>query len=1094
MDVPPVHVLLIDDDPEDRSAFLGELAREFPALRTTEVGDEAAFQAALRGARADLVITKDQTAWATAPEIFRKAREQWPEVPIILFTVEGKAADNPSELRRLAVAARTALESSRDRQQALALERRYRLLVDTVPAVIYIAGPELSLRYVSPYAQQMLGFNPEELLGKNPFDLAPREERVNLVRRLRTALRTRAPFVLEHRLIAADGSERWVRNLGTVLESPEFQQPVIQGMVLDITDAVLANRRQMAISEISRRIAELLPGERLQGALSTLKQYIPFSTGVLGVWPVGHVAHAPEGDPATARRLEAAAAVYGPKMERIPPDSALGLAFSLRAPVVQNDTLTNAYAEDAVMAEQGVRSILAYPLLLRDDLRVAWILLADKPNAFRDSQLDLLDQVSPVFAAGVESYLHWRALQELNASLETQVQERTAEIQALYELSQRLGYSLRPEDLFATIAEFLLAIRGVDVAAVAAPQMREGLPIVAVHTRRPLTDSLALPLMEETGRQLGGRFANGEKATNLRHRVSMSVKDPDAPPLERLGSILVEPLDVADVRLGGLAIACEAESALGDDQRRLLRATASLLAHALQRSHALAQAERARTMEALDAMQEGVILLDSQDCLVAANPSARRLLPLLGISDLREGDALRELCGFTLDDLRARTREAGPSECTIGEGQPRLVVQMSAVSYTTPTGAAGTVLTLHDITEQNQARVRMEQQARLAALGQLAGGIAHDFNNILTTLIGLAQLNLGAPNLSPELRADLEQIVQQGQRAARLVQQILDFGRRSMSQKAMLRLDTFLRDLIRLLRRTIPETIAIQTDFPPEDFTIFADSTQIQQLVMNLVSNSCDAMPEGGLLTFSLRRIATDAALLARYPMMRPGQYVHLRVDDTGHGMPADVLAHAFEPFFTTKGVGKGTGLGLAQAYGIVKQHDGYIFLESQVGVGTQAHIYFPAQHEQTERPAIVAEVARLGAGQTVLVVEDEEMVRELMERMLGRLGYRAILARNGAEALRIYKAHADEIIAVVADMVMPRMGGLELFERLREITPSLPVILTTGYADSDDVARLRKQGLYAVLEKPFRMQELAELLKGIWEKPNDAQAQAPRP
>ncbi|MGB9594517.1 MAG: PAS domain S-box protein, partial [Anaerolineae bacterium] len=393
------------------------------------------------------------------------------------------------------VAARAAWESSRDRQQALALERRYRLLVDTVPAVIYIAGPELRLRYVSLYVKQLLGFSPEELLGKNPFDLAPREDRVNLVRRLRSTLRTRAPFVLEHRLVAADGSERWVRNLGTVLESPEFEHPVIQGIMLDITDAVLANRRQMAISEISRRIAELLPGERLQGALAALQRHIPFSTGILGAWPAGHVAHAPEDDPATARRLEAAAAVYGPKMEHIPPDSALGLAFALRAPVVQNETLTHAYAEDGMMADQGVRSILAYPLVLRDELRAGLVLLANEPNAFDDEDLDILDPLGPVLSAGVESYLHWRALQELNASLEARVQERTAEIQALYELSQRLGYSLRPEDLFTALAEFLLGIRGVDVAAVAVPQMREGVPAVTVHTRRPLTDSLALSLM-----------------------------------------------------------------------------------------------------------------------------------------------------------------------------------------------------------------------------------------------------------------------------------------------------------------------------------------------------------------------------------------------------------------------------------------------------------------------------------------------------------------------------------------------------------------------------------------------------------------------
>jgi len=1093
MDVPPVHVLLVDDDPDDRAAVLGELAREFPALRTTEIGDVAAFQAALDGERADIVITKGQTAWATAPEIFRKARERWPDVPIVLFAVEGKAADNPSELRNLAVAARAAWESSRDRQKAIAPERRYRLLVDTVPAVIYIAGPELRMRYVSPYVQPMLGFSPEELVGKNPFDLAPREERANLVRRVRTALRTRAPFVLEHRLVAADGSERWVRNLGTVLETPEFEHPVIQGTLLDITDAVLASRRQMSISEISRKIGELLPGEKLQGALAALQRHIPFSTGILGAWPGGQVACAPEDDPATARHLQAAAAVYGPKMERVPPDSALGLAFSLHAPVVQNDTLANAYAEDAAMAEQGVRSILAYPLVLRDEVRAGLVLLADQPNAFDEEGLDLLDQMSPVLSAGVESHLHWRALQELNASLEAQVQERTAEIQALYELSQRLGYSLRPEDIFSTIAEFLLGVRGVDVAAVAVPRMREGLPIAAVHTRRPLTDSLALSLMEETGRQLGGRFANGEKAADLRHRYSVDVQDPHAPPLEQLRDILVEPVGVADARLGGLGIASEADSALSDDHRRLLRATAGLLVHALQRIHALAQAERARMAEALEAMQEGVILLDAQDCLVAANPSARRLLPLLGLSDLREGDALRELCGFTLDDLRARTREAGPSECIIGEAQPRLVAQLSAVSYTTPTGAAGTVLTLHDITEQHQARVRMEQQARLAALGQLAGGIAHDFNNILTTLIGLAQLNLGAPNLSPELRTDLEQIVQQGQRAARLVQQILDFGRRSMSQKAMLRLDAFLRDLVRHLRRTIPENIVVQTHLLPGDYTIFADSTQIQQLIMNLVANSCEAMPNGGLLTFSLRRIATDAALLGRYPMMKPGQYVYLRVTDTGRGMSPDVLAHAFEPFFTTKGVGEGNGLGLAQAYGIVKQHEGYIFLESLVGVGTQAHIYLPAQHEQAEQPA-APQVALRGEGKAVLVAEDEEMVRDLLERMIGRLGYRALLARNGAEALRLYQAHADEVFAVVADMLMPRMSGLDLFERLREINPSLPVILTTGYADSEEAERLREQGVSAVLQKPFHMRELADLLQGPRAGLNDPPPQAARP
>ncbi len=1096
----PVRVLLIDDNPENRLTAIQELAREFPDLLPVEAEDEASFQAALDGERADLVVAKNQMAWATGPDIFRQARERWPDVPVILFTgteetaaegakqgAGGLAAEAPTEFRWLAVAARAAWESSRERRQALQLEQRYRLLVDTMPAVVYMAGPDLRLRYVSPYVRQLLGFSPDELLGKNPFDLAPREDRRDLVGKLRTALRTRQPFVLEHRVLAADGSERWVRNIGTVPESPDLQRPVIQGVALDITDSVRAEWRQAAVSDVSRALAELLPGQRLQGALAALQRHIPFSVGVLGAWPMGHVAHVPEEGEALAGCLRVAADVYGPKMDRVPQDSALGLALSLRAPVVQNDTLANAYAEDAAMAESGIRSLLAYPLILRDDLRAALILFAESAHVFNDTHLDLLDQLAPVLSAGVESYLHWQALQELNAALEARVQERTAQIQALYDLSQRLGYSLRPDDLFAAIAQHLLAIGNVEVAAVAIPQAGVGAPLVTVHAERPLADSLARTLMEETCHQLGGRFEECSQAANLRHSLEVKVKNPHAPMLERLGDVLVEPVEAAGARLGGIGIACEAEGVLGDDHRRLLRAVAGLLSNTLQRIQALAQAERTRMEEAMDAMHEGVLLLDDHDRLVATNPSARRLLPLLGVADLREGDVLRELCGFSLDDLRARTREAGPSECAIGDREPRLIVQLSAVSYTTPTGATGTVLTLHDSTEQHQARVRMEQQARLAALGQLAGGIAHDFNNILTTLIGLAQLNLGTPGLSPELRADLEQIVQQGQRAARLVQQILDFGRRSMSQKTSLRLDAFLREVIHLLRRTIPETIAIQTDFPPDDYTIFADSTQIQQLVMNLVSNSCDAMPQGGLLTFRLRRIATDPALLARYPMMKPGAYVHLRLEDTGHGMPPEVLAHAFEPFFTTKGVGKGTGLGLAQAYGIVKQHGGYIFLESQPDMGTQALIYLPAQGEQAEPRTPAPPSYHRGEGQTILVAEDEEMVRELVERMLGRLGYRAIPARNGAEAFRLFQDNADEIFAVVADMIMPRMSGLELFERMREINPTLPVILTTGYADDEEVESLRRQGLHGVLQKPFRMAELAALLESIPARPRPA-------
>jgi CheY-like chemotaxis protein len=370
---------------------------------------------------------------------------------------------------------------------------------------------------------------------------------------------------------------------------------------------------------------------------------------------------------------------------------------------------------------------------------------------------------------------------------------------------------------------------------------------------------------------------------------------------------------------------------------------------------------------------------------------------------------------------------------------------------------------------------------KMSAIGQLAAGIAHDFNNIMAVITLYTSASLRIPHLSPDIQERLLAINRQAKRASNLIQQILDFSRRAVLERRPMDLVPFLREQVRLLERTLPESIKITVAYGSDDHMIFADPTRMQQVVMNLALNARDAMPEGGELHFELARIRVEDEEEPPLPEVKAGEWVRLSATDTGTGIPPDALPHIFEPFFTTKAPGKGSGLGLAQIHGIVKQHEGEIGVESQMGQGTTFHIYLPTLPVPQPEPLILeAQALVKGQGETLLVVEDNPAARKALVDSLEQLDYLVLAAENGQEALAIFEQRSQEIALVLSDVVMPELGGVALLRALRQRDPTVPVVMLTGHSMKEELDRLRAQGLNAWMPKPPSLEQLAQVVAQV--------------
>jgi PAS domain S-box-containing protein len=493
----------------------------------------------------------------------------------------------------------------------------------------------------------------------------------------------------------------------------------------------------------------------------------------------------------------------------------------------------------------------------------------------------------------------------------------------------------------------------------------------------------------------------------------------------------------------------------------------------------------------LDALVEhsplGILVLDPEHRVRIANPA---FVSLFGYSteDLKGrnpddliapgDDAFRaEAAAFTLEGLAGRPVHA----VTARRRKDGALVEVEL--YGVPLVVNGRLIGVYAIYQDLSERRHLEQQLiqaqKMEAVGQLAGGVAHDFNNLLTAILGYTDLLAGRLKPGSVESEDLDEIRKAGERAASLTRQLLAFSRQQVLERKVLNVNDLIADLEKMLGRLIGEDVTLATVLDPALRRVRADAGQVEQVIMNLAVNARDAMPRGGRMTIETANVELDEAYASQHATVRPGSYVMFAVSDNGAGMDAETLSRMFEPFFTTKGQGKGTGLGLATVYGIVKQSGGYIWAYSEVGKGTTFKIYLPRVEEGSDaEPVPAAEPVSLVGSETVLLVEDEKSVRTLSRSILETYGYTVLEAGSGKEGLDVARDYPQPIHLLLSDIVMPEMGGLDLASRLEVLRPGLRVLYMSGYTD-DAVFRhgfLEKGRVF--LQKPFTPETLARKVR----------------
>jgi PAS domain S-box-containing protein len=390
-----------------------------------------------------------------------------------------------------------------------------------------------------------------------------------------------------------------------------------------------------------------------------------------------------------------------------------------------------------------------------------------------------------------------------------------------------------------------------------------------------------------------------------------------------------------------------------------------------------------------------------------------------------------------------------------------------------------TLAVLIDVTRRKQLEAQLLQAQKMEAVGMLAGGIAHDFNNLLTIINGYSQLLLASLTQGDRNRTAVEQIMKAGDRAAALTRQLLSFSRRQSMQPKVLDVNTLVGSLAVMLRRLIGEDIDLRLELAPDAGQVHADAGKIEQVIMNLAVNSRDAMPHGGTLTIQSANVELDENYTATHTRVKPGSYVMLAVNDTGLGMDAETRARLFEPFFTTKGQGRGTGLGLSIVFGIVRQTGGNLEVASEPGAGTSVRVYLPRVEQpavpETESPVAVAERGT----ETILLVEDEDMVRKLVRETLEQEGYKILEAADPERALKISRTYEGLIHLMITDVVMPQESGRSLALRLAQHRPDMKVIYMSGYSDAS-IAGSEELAAAEFLQKPFTPAVLARKVRAV--------------
>ncbi len=552
------------------------------------------------------------------------------------------------------------------------------------------------------------------------------------------------------------------------------------------------------------------------------------------------------------------------------------------------------------------------------------------------------------------------------------------------------------------------------------------------------------------------------------------------------GSLLVFPLsdDKGDI-VGIISLHNKVAPPFTTQDRELGSILASYSCETLRAAGAVEalQESQERLNGIMGSIKTGILVIDAETHqIVDANPAA---LEMIGISrDRLLGSVCHEyICPAEKGEnpVTDLDRNVDSTEWILISANDGEIPILKNSNHVILGGKDHIVESFIDVTERKQLQAQLQQAQKMEAIGTLAGGIAHDFNNLLQAILGYTQMLLFDRKKGDPGFTDLKGIEKAGVRASELTQQLLTFSRKVESQLRPVDLNQEIIQVERLLKRTIPKMIDIELNLNDTLKIINADPNQMEQVLMNLAVNARDAMPDGGKLIIGTDNVVLKEKFCRFHIGAVPGTYVMLTVSDTGHGMHRDIVEHIFEPFYTTKEIGKGTGLGLAMVYGIVKSHSGYIICDSDVGSGTTFKIYLPIIEEATDEdlgdePEAIPE----GGTETILLVDDESYIRDLGKKMLTRFGYTVLTAVDGESALALYREKRAHISLVILDLSMPGMGGERCLEELLRADPGAKVVIASGYAADEPKVKVMKTGACGFVGKPYDMKKLLEVIREV--------------
>jgi GAF domain-containing protein/ActR/RegA family two-component response regulator len=699
--------------------------------------------------------------------------------------------------------------------------------------------------------------------------------------------------------------------------------------------------------------------------------------------------------------------------------------------------------------KEGVRALEVWPLIYQDDVVAAISCYYNVPHLGSDPEQEVM-----------RAFARQAAVALVNARLFDETRRRTAQLEAMNAIIAEVAAAADLKHLLGTALDHTLRALGLSIGGIWAEGHR------VVRNMTTLIGDACRHIHNSHGGEVAGIVAVADWEEVEEDFEFSSYKNL----MTRYGirATITVPLISEGRRIGGMSLASQEPHRWLGEEIALVEGISRQLGGAVERITLLERIQdNARQVQSIiETVPEGVALLDGNHQVVLANPIAQGYL--LDLARARTGDHVTHLGGTPIHEILRPGSQVFWNELEV-PGPPRRLFELAAQPLEAGERSDGWVLVLREVTQEREYQARIQMQERLATVGQLAAGIAHDFNNILAAIVVYSDLLKRDPNLGQVSYDRVDVIQQQVERAASLIRQILDFSRRSVMEQSRLDLLPFVKELDKLLRRVLPETIRLELTYQPGVYLVDADPARLQQVFINLAVNARDASPNGGVLQFKLERVNVQQDTPPPCPDIPPGSWVRITVRDYGEGISEEVLPHIFEPFFTTKPVGQGTGLGLAQAYGIIKQHDGFIDVHSQIGYGTTFHIYLPAREpsaEGLESTELSADVK--GAGETILLVEDDFSAREALKTLLENCNYRVLTASNGLEALQIYDREAEKIALVVSDVVMPVLGGIDLYERLLERWPEIKMLFVTGHPVKEEDQAVLEKGHVHWLQKPF--------------------------